>query len=323
MSVKRSPSKSHKGSTFTGSHTDADCEATDSNSQITQRRRKQPDSDILKRADLVDFKKEMMTILQDIKESNSDFMRTIRSEISEIKTQVSSVTKTLDNITQQQSQFRHERTDLSQSLNFHTKSFDDLRTKTQEMSKEITQVKSLSKEVDIYNRRIANLERDFNIQQQRERLNNIELAGVPENNKEDLAQLLLSICEILGVQASKDDIVSIHRVPKKLPNAKSPKNIIAKMSSQLIKDKIISAIRRKKGLTTNDLGLTPSSDPRRIYINEHLTPFFKMIHTKTRETAAGAAYQHVWIRNGKIFVRKNDASPAINIVDVMDLGKIK
>ncbi|CAG9790312.1 unnamed protein product [Diatraea saccharalis] len=101
-----------------------------------------------------------------------------------------------------------------------------------------------------------------------------------------------------------------------------PKNIIAKLGNLLIKDTIISAIRRKKGLTSNDLGIT-TSNPWRIYINEHFTPFYKMLYKRTRETAAGANYQYTWIRNGKIFVRKNDTSPPLNIMEYKDLDNLK
>lgn len=36
--------------------------------------------------------------------------------------------------------------------------------------------------------------------------------------------------------------------------------------------------------------------------------FNKTLPKKTREAAASAAFQHVWIRNGQMFVRKNDTS---------------
>jgi archaellum component FlaC len=324
MNVQHSPTKSRATSLFTGSHTDlTDYDSTASDSQITKRKRKQPESDHVQKTDFCEFKREMMTFLQDMKKSNEELMQNLKSEITELKTQVSGVSHTMNNLSQQQIQFRNDLTELSKSMDFHTKSFDDLKTKTQSISKDIANLKKIEKEFDTYNSRFSNLERDFNNQQQRERLHNIEIAGIPEKKNEDLPQLLLSICGVLEVQLTKKDIIGIHRVPQHITNSKVPKNIVAKLSNQLFKDSIISAMRKKKILTTTDLGLTSSDVPKKIYVNEHLTPFYKMLHKKTRDAASGAAYQYVWIRNGKIFVRKNNTSPAFNIAEAKDLEKIK
>lgn len=324
MSVKHSPSKKYSVPTLAGSRSDyIDQDSTTSDSGRNIKKRKEKETDNVQRADFNDFRKEIMSYLENIKQTNDEFMQNIRSEISEIKTQVSTVTKTIDILSQQQIQFRNDLADLSQSLDYHTKSFDELKTKTHAMSKDITEIKKIEKEVETYKYRLLNVERYLNTQQQRDRLCNIEISGIPEKKNEDLPQLLLSICTALDVQAVKQDITNIYRVPQKITNTKLPKNIVARMSSQLIKDTIISAIRKKKGLTSADLGLKTSKDPFKIYVNEHLTPFNKTLLKKTREAAASAAFQHVWVRNGKIFVRKNDTSSSLNIMDTRDLEKIK
>lgn len=70
---------------------------------------------------------------------------------------------------------------------------------------DITKIKKLEKEVETYKCRLINIERDLNIQQQRDRLCNIEISGIPEKNNDDLRQILLSICMALDAQATKQD----------------------------------------------------------------------------------------------------------------------
>ncbi|OWR46732.1 hypothetical protein KGM_215426 [Danaus plexippus plexippus] len=50
-----------------------------------------------------------------------------------------------------------------------------------------------------------------------------------------------------------------------------------------------------------------------VYVSEHLSPHFKALHARTRKIARDKEYRYTWIRNGRIYVRKNDQSPAKQI----------
>ncbi|KAL4721721.1 hypothetical protein ACJJTC_001702, partial [Scirpophaga incertulas] len=62
-------------------------------------------------------------------------------------------------------------------------------------------------------------------------------------------------------------------------------------------------------------------DPKPIYINEHLTPYNKQLLKKCKEIAMKKEYKYVWTKNGRIYIRKNDTSPAIQIHEEEDLRK--
>lgn len=147
----------------------------------------------------------------------------------------------------------------------------------------------------------------------------MEIVGVPENKDENLSGIMLCIAKHAGVVISDEDILEINRVTPKLKQQGRPKNIVAKLKTRLLKDNIISGIRRNR-LTTKDLGMHGSERP--VYINEHLTQFNKLLLKKCRETAKLKQYQYVWSKNGRIYVRKNDTAPALQVLQERDILKL-
>lgn len=136
-----------------------------------------------------------------------------------------------------------------------------------------------------------------------------------------MRSLVIAIARCVSVELTNDDIITAHRVQPKVHVPGRLKNIIVQLKSLIVKDSIISAIRRKKGITSIEIGIPGES--RKIYVNEQLIPALKMLLKQTKENAKHANFQSVWVRNCKIFTRKNDTSPKIYVKDAEDLNKIK
>ncbi|KAI5630900.1 hypothetical protein NE865_16388 [Phthorimaea operculella] len=167
---------------------------------------------------------------------------------------------------------------------------------------------------------IQNLQYDLNLQQQSERAKNIKISCVPEKSREDLKTYVIDIARYVGITITSSDILHITRVQSRSKISGRPKSIIAEMSSRLLRDSILSAVRGKKRLTTTDINI--AGEPKNIYVNEHLTPSNKYLYLQTRRKANAAKFQFTWVRDGKIFVRKDDVSPVIFIKCCDDLQKI-
>lgn len=159
-----------------------------------------------------------------------------------------------------------------------------------------------------------NLRRD-----QYDRRNNIEIRNLPERNGENLYEIAQSISELLNVKILKNDIEFITRVSPRDSHSNKIKPIIMKVSSD-IKNKIITASRKKKSTTTKEINI-PGTD-QHFFINEHLTIANKVLLNKTKIYAKEKGFRYVWVRNCKIFLRKNDTSPAKLISSVADLGRM-
>lgn len=194
----------------------------------------------------------------------------------------------------------------------------DSRMKT--IEKETKKVCVLEGQISELQVRISQLQNDNNKKDQVARLNNIEIKGIPEFAQEILPLHVIRVAQLAGVALAESDIEHVHRVKPMRPVQGQPKNIVAKLKDRSLKNQIIVGIRKRRGLTTADLGI--GGDPTICYVNEHLTQANKALYKKCRIFTKEKSYQYAWIKNGTIYVRKSDKDPAITISVEADLKKI-
>lgn len=160
-----------------------------------------------------------------------------------------------------------------------------------------------------------------NRREQWERHLNLEVTGVRDSDVEP-AEALVKIATHLKVPLTSSDIEFSYKVATR--NIDSTKEsipkLIIKLRSRNIKDRILAAVRERKGISAPVVGLKGNGP---IYINEHLTPENKFLLKKTKEMAKAKNYKYVWVRYCKIYVRKSDTFPPINIRTIADIDKLK
>lgn len=216
-------------------------------------------------------------------------LKSIKTELTEVKSSVASVHQSMSSIT-------------------------DRLTK---LDSEVQSLHSTKEQLTALQQRVDQLEIRANEDQQRSRLNNIEVKGVPFKSSENLYNIINKIGDTINFSISKDQINYIARVPTR--GDSNTKNIIVSLHNRYIKDDFIVAARRCKSLTAANLGL---SGDRRIFINDHLTLQNKTLLNKTKTLAKEQNFEFVWVKSCKIFVRKNNTSPVISINSVSDLKRI-
>lgn len=165
---------------------------------------------------------------------------------------------------------------------------------------------------------VSDLTRKVEQMEQLSRSCNIEVQCVPESKTENLLTTLNQLLRTVSCDLPDSSIMSIHRVPKLNSDSVRPRCVIAKLASPMIRDTVLAAVSKynktKKSpedkLSTHDLGLGGTKTP--VYVTEHLTPANKKLHAAARSVAKAKGYEYVWIRNGRIFIRKNnEASPLL------------
>lgn len=92
------------------------------------------------------------------------------------------------------------------------------------------------------------------------------------------------------------------------------------MQARYKKDDFISSLRKLRNLKTSDLGIAGSLN--RIYINDHLSGFNKYLLREAKQRVAHKQYQHCWVRNCTVMVRKSDKAPVLFITSEEALNKI-
>lgn len=240
-------------------------------------------------------------------------------ELSNLRADYVKFESTLSNLQRQQTETNATITEIKYSLEFQSSSHADMKQRVDAL--EITTSTLHKSDAICYlQQQLSSLRLDKAAHQQRERIQNLEIIGVPELKTENLVDVVMKLAAHAGVSLTHAHVEHAHRVQPRQPVAGRPRVIVAKLSSRIYKDAIISGLRRRRGVTTEDLGMP--GEQRRIYVNEHLTSENKSLLRKAKETAKAKHYQFAWIKNCQIFVRKSETSPAHLIRSEDDLRKM-
>lgn len=210
------------------------------------------------------------------------------------------------------------RAEFQESLNFLSAKFEDFEKRLDVMDEKLSKVDAIATEVDTLRVTVAALQRQNQELEQRERRSNIEIFGLPERPDEDCGELALGIARVAAVSLPPQDIESARRVGA--PREGRPRTLLLRLRSQAARDRLLEAVRKRRGLSTVELGLPAPS--RRLFLTEHLTPFYKDLLRRAKEKAREKSYAYVWTRNAQVRVRKAEGLPLIKICTVADLNLI-
>lgn len=263
------------------------------------------------------FTRDQKTLFEHIERKIDDLKNDFNSKLDTCLAKVDRLTSQFKEVSDRVSQ-------LESSFDFIAKEQDDFRAKATTIDLKIVEYEKrfihIAKETENIKCQMQGLEERFSEEQQKSRMNNLELFGIPEHRSENLINVICTIAKSLNVVINAADIEFATRVTTRLKDSNFPKPVIVKFIKQDIKNEILSSIRKKKGLTSSEVGFT--SKPRPIYINEHLTPLNKLLFKNTRDECKSLGFQYVWTRNGKIYIRKNNNCAAIHIKNMKQIEKL-
>lgn len=146
------------------------------------------------------------------------------------------------------------------------------------------------------------------------RLDSLEIAGIPQKNGEQLVEIVKKVATAAGITVIHADIANATRITDRRFNA--PPKILVKFTDIKQKDIILS---KKREL---DLDLLKDLTNENVYIGEVISPYRKELLWKTKQLAKEKNYEYVWIKNGKIMVRKCQDQKIIYINHLDDLVKL-
>lgn len=205
---------------------------------------------------------------------------------------------------------------LQESHTFLSAEYDDLKKEVQSHKLTITDLRrenaGLTKQLNICTTKINQLE--FN-----SRSCNIEFQNIPENRNENLVKIVKTICEKVSAPIQDENIVACRRIAKLKASSQRPRNVLLSLPTPRYRDEILSAIyrynkvNRTDKLNTQLIGMP--GNKIQIYATEHLAAEIKDLHAKSRALAKQNGYKFVWIRYGRILVRKTDTSKPLCIVN--------
>ncbi|XP_077983091.1 uncharacterized protein LOC144437932 [Glandiceps talaboti] len=212
----------------------------------------------------------------------------------------------------------------SASLEYFNSLFEDFRTRIATVESENKVTKEKNEELT---KRVADLEKALEDQNQYSRRENIEIHGIPETNEanENTDATVIRVLQKIDPGITPNNIEVTHRIGRKFterdPSTPKPRPrpIIVKFSGRKIRDSVYKNKKKIINTTTDTLGYT---EKNRIYINENLTPTARKLLKSANEKRKALNYKYLWTRNGFIYVKKFDATTVINIRNEHDLIKI-
>lgn len=239
------------------------------------------------------------------------------------------ITKLTENITTKFSTVETSLIELKQGQSELTKALDFFSSKFDELNKTVHDLKSenreLKKDNGVLKDRVGGLETRLNELDQYHRRVNLEIAGVPEVQGENVKEIVAKVIQHVApnhANVSPTDIDVCHRMGKKSEAAGNPppRAIIVRFTTRRARDAVYEGKKKLKSMTSRDLGCR---EERKVYINENLLPSTKVLLSRANAIRKREGYRYLWTWNTKILVRKTETSPPLVIASEEDLLKIK
>ncbi|KAL4704819.1 hypothetical protein ACJJTC_001294 [Scirpophaga incertulas] len=185
------------------------------------------------------------------------------------------------------------------------------------------EVETLEKEKKEHLLYIASLEAKIDDIQRSNKSSTIELRNVPCQSKKENQSVLVGIvqqtCKVLNIEYGPQDLKDVYGINTKSGGT----TIVAEFTQALKKQEVLKTAKafnkenRNNRLNSTHIGLPGKTVP--IYISESLTSKARRLFYLARDLAKSTDYKYCWTSNGKVFIRKNDDSPHIEIKSENDV----
>lgn len=213
--------------------------------------------------------------------------------------------------------------DLLQSVQFMSEKYEEMKEVVNANNSEMAR---LRKENQDLKSDMVDLTSRVSLLEQHSRECNIEVSCVPEFNNENITTTLLQLGSSVSFRLEEKDILMSKRVAKIDPKTSRPRSIIAKLGTTALRDGLLAAVAKfnkdnsKDKLSSSHLGI--AGEKTAIFVSEHLSPTAKNLHAAARKASKDKGYQFVWVRNGRVLVRKDKDAQALQIRVLSDISKM-
>ncbi|XP_039278707.1 uncharacterized protein LOC120350214 [Nilaparvata lugens] len=215
-------------------------------------------------------------------------------------------------------------TSLGTSLNSCHEELAETKKIVQDQKEEITKlvetINELRGENNGLRKQISDLQLRVDEAEQYSRRNTIEIHGVPVQKGENVVTIVKDIGRSLGFPVNDSMIDACHRLRSKVGSGRHP-GIIVRMVRRLDAEELLQKRRVKRNFNTHDIGLTAKpAEP--VYLNECLSPARRTLFSAARKVKNEKNYSYLWVRGGKIFLRKEQGLSVITVTKMEDLEKL-
>lgn len=237
-----------------------------------------------------------------------EHMKSMRNDLS---AQISGVNLNVDGI-------REEMKNVKDAIASIESTLGTLKTENEARKKEFRQVKQ---DQGKFEQEMAKVEERVREMEQYSRRDNVELIGVPSSKGEDILAIIEKVSQTIGVKYDRWQISTAHRLQAttERPNPA----IIIRFITRDYRSAWINAARvNRRKLTATELSDSWPSTP--LYVNEHLTPYYKAILARARRMVKEKRLAFAWTRDCRVYARRtaDQDCPAALLRSMDDLDRL-
>lgn len=254
-------------------------------------------------------------------------VRAIVENVMELKMNslLEKITLTMTNLLNRElTEIREEVAGLRGSVEFLSNQYDDMLKERRQGEEKI---KDLLDKNEKLSSTIKDMSSRLNTLEQHARASNVEIQCVPQKKTENLLNIVTQLGKTIGCDIKEESISNCTRVMKLNNSTNRPKSIVVQFATPRLRDSFLAASINfnktkpaSEKLNTSHLELDGAKSA--IFVTEHLSPANKALHTATRLKAKEKGYRYVWIRGGRIYVKKSDDSDTKIMKDMDSLHSI-
>ena len=247
------------------------------------------------------------------------------TSLTDLREMLVDIQITVNNILLENKKISEEVKELKSTVNKQQTEIVDLK---KQLIKSTTQLVAAEKQLDEAKKRINEQQEEiaelYDLQDRLEqytRKNSLEFHGIPESAYNSTEETILKIAEALEVPISSDDIEISHKL-----NTRGNKAIIAKFISHKVKTNRYKARTKLKQVKLADVFPDSSYATRvqsiRIFINENLTSYCRLIMSKANEKHRDGELLSAWSMDGTVYVKTSPDGRPIKIIELEDLENL-
>lgn len=192
--------------------------------------------------------------------------------------------------------------------NFINDKYDDIIKKLSQIMDSPKHINKLKEEMAEKEKRLATVEVHLADIEQSALLNSIEISGLKLQDNIPPAHTVSQIAELAGVTISPEDTFKI---------TTSKPNNQKKITINFEDNKKVHIMLAAKH--SDPIKKFNGEGAQYVYLNAALTQYYKNLHWNTKQRALEKEYKYVWIKSGKILVRKSKDSKVVEIRHLNDI----
>ncbi|KAG7305025.1 hypothetical protein JYU34_010472 [Plutella xylostella] len=176
-------------------------------------------------------------------------------------------------------------------------------------------------EVASLNDTISSLREQLNSQEQFGLRNEMEISGITENDNESLYHIVSLAAAKVGVAMEENDIDMITRVgPRRTRENQEPRPVVVRFLRNAKRNEMLNATKSRNRLSSDDIEVKGAR--RNLYFNERLTKANRKLFRDARIRTKQHGFRYCWVKNGLIYVRKEDQKPPKLINNSDDIDRL-